>query len=74
MKIKTMMLTAALALSAGIGAGVSGNSYAIDPLCRGDCGEDRQSCNYNCAGKPGYQACVAACYNAYQACLAGCGV
>jgi hypothetical protein len=68
MKIKTMMLTAALALSAGIGAGFSGNSHAIDPGCRGDCGEDRQSCNAGCNS----QGCYVACYNAYQACIAVC--
>ncbi len=72
MNMKTIVLTAMLALSAGIGVGFSANSYAVDPICRGDCAEDRQGCNYGCTGKPGYQACVAACYNAYQACRAAC--
>jgi hypothetical protein len=71
MKIITMMLTAVLALSAGIGAGFSGNSYAIDPVCRGDCADDRQGCNFGCTG-PGAQACFAACYNAFRACVAAC--
>lgn len=73
MKTRTMMLTAILALSAGIGAGFSGKSHALDPICRGDCGDDRQGCNYNCAGLPGnQQACLTACYNAYRACVAAC--
>jgi hypothetical protein len=71
MKIKTMMLTALLALSAGIGAGFSGKSYAVDPVCRGDCADDRQGCSFNCYG-PGAQACLTACYNAYKACVAAC--
>ncbi len=71
MKMKTIVLTAMLALSAGIGMGFSTSSYAIDPLCRGDCGDDRQGCNFGCYGN---QACMQACFNAYQACLAGCRV
>ena len=73
MKIKTMMLTAVLALSAGIGAGFSGNSYAVDPVCRGDCADDRQGCNFGCTGNGGnYQACTIGCYNAFRACVAAC--
>jgi hypothetical protein len=69
MKIKTIVLTAMLALSAGVGVGFSTNSYAIDPLCRGDCAEDRQGCNFGCHGN---SACLQGCYNTYRACLAAC--
>jgi hypothetical protein len=73
MKIQSMMLAAALALSAGFGAGFSGNSYAVDPVCRGDCADDRQGCNFGCLSSgPNYQSCVTACYNAYRACVAAC--
>lgn len=72
MNIKTLVLGTVLALSAGIGIGFSGNSHAVDPLCRGDCADDRQGCNFGCTGQPNAQACQAACYRAYQACIAAC--
>jgi hypothetical protein len=71
MNMKTIVLAAMLALSAGVGVGFSTNSYAVDPVCRGDCADDRQGCNFGCLGS---SACQQACYNAYQACLAACRV
>jgi hypothetical protein len=68
MHLRKLILTAALAAAAGLGAGFSGTSYAIDPVCRGDCADLRQGCNFNCTT----QACFQGCYNQYQACIAAC--
>lgn len=68
MKIKTILLTAVLALSAGIGAGFSGDSFAAgnNRACKFDCKESY----YNCmlVGSTVY------CQNRYNACLADCEI
>lgn len=64
MKTTTLLLTAALALSAGLGAGFSGKAYAAgNRQCKIDCRE-----MYYVCGQTQW------CLNRYQLCLADCEV
>lgn len=67
MKTTTLLLTAVLALSAGLGAGFSGKAYAAgNRQCKIDCREIYTDCLY--AGDPRY------CQYRYELCLADCEV
>jgi hypothetical protein len=67
MKMRTMVLTAVLALSAGIGAGFSGDSHAAgNRQCKIDCKEMYFNCML--AGSTVY------CQNRYNACLLDCEI
>jgi hypothetical protein len=72
MNVKTMLFGAAFALATGLGIGLSTSAWAVDPVCRSDCAEQRQSCYAFSCGGLSSQQCSALCNGRYNLCISKC--
>lgn len=71
MKLRTILFSAVLAATAGLGMGVSTATGAQEfPYC-GDCGGIRYECLAQCPAQGGW-ACRDICYQEYKECRATC--